>query len=246
MLYLHGKIETRLVCQSVWMQRGFNSFPFLRMTETHAESITLALYLHTLVSFTSPNTWALLKQKNLAPLKPGMIQLCSNIMGSLVQKGFFLSLRVSRVNFLEKTKKIVYSFRLISGDSIERNVPNDCHTEANLTESNSIAISATINIVPLLRKSYDNVSGAYSLDAGTNLSNGNAGARMHSNAAIARDTPAHAWNSRKRSINEDHHKQYEGNAIIGTVSECHPFILFGADRVGAGIGFSHIHGEDFD
>lgn len=192
MLYLHGKIETRLVCQSVWMQRGFNSFPFLRMTETHAESITLALYLHTLVSFTSPNTWALLKQKNLAPLKPGMIQLCSNIMGSLVQKGFFLSLRVSRVNFLEKTKKIVYSFRLISGDSIERNVPNDCHTEANLTESNSIAISATINIVPLLRKSYDNVSGAYSLDAGTNLSNGNAGARMHSNAAIARDTPAHA------------------------------------------------------
>lgn len=74
--------------------RRFNWVRFL-MTETHAESITLALYLHTLVSFTSPNTWAILKQKAMAPLKPGMTQLCSNIMGSLVQKGFFLSLRVS-------------------------------------------------------------------------------------------------------------------------------------------------------
>lgn len=65
--------------------------------ETHTESITLALYLHTLVSFTSPNTWILLKAKNLAALKPGMSQLCSNILGSLVQKGFFLTLRVSFV-----------------------------------------------------------------------------------------------------------------------------------------------------
>lgn len=62
--------------------------------ENHAESISLALYLHTLVAFTSTNTWALLKAKNLATLKPGMTQLCSNIMGGLVQKGFFQSLRV--------------------------------------------------------------------------------------------------------------------------------------------------------
>lgn len=63
--------------------------------ENHSESISLALYLHTLVAFTSPNTWALLRAKNLAALKPGMAQLCSNIMGGLVQKGFFQSLRVS-------------------------------------------------------------------------------------------------------------------------------------------------------
>lgn len=61
--------------------------------EIHSESISLALYLHTLVAFTSANTWALLKAKNLSSLKPGMTQLCSNIMGALVQKGFFQALR---------------------------------------------------------------------------------------------------------------------------------------------------------
>lgn len=62
--------------------------------DTHSESLTLALFLHTLVSFTSPNTWALLKVKSLTVLKPGMLQLCNNVLGSLVQKGFFLTLRV--------------------------------------------------------------------------------------------------------------------------------------------------------
>lgn len=70
----------------------FNFFNVI--SEAHSESITLALYLHTLVSFTSPNTWALLRVKGLASLKPGMSQLCSNILGALVQKGFFITLRV--------------------------------------------------------------------------------------------------------------------------------------------------------
>lgn len=61
--------------------------------ENHSESVSLALYLHTLVAFTSPNTWALLKSKTLASFKTGMTQLCSNIMGVLVQKGFFQALR---------------------------------------------------------------------------------------------------------------------------------------------------------
>lgn len=61
--------------------------------EIHSESISLALYLHTLVAFTSPNTWALLKSKSMSSFKPGMAQLCSNIMGVLVQKGFFQALR---------------------------------------------------------------------------------------------------------------------------------------------------------
>lgn len=63
--------------------------------ENHRESISLALYLRTLIAFTSTSSWALLKSKNLASLKAGMIQLCNNIMGGLVQKGFFQSLRVS-------------------------------------------------------------------------------------------------------------------------------------------------------
>lgn len=72
---------------------------FFVQTETHSQSLTLALYLHTLVSFTSPNTWAILKTKSLATLKPGMQQLCSNILGALVQKGFYLSLRVFHFKF---------------------------------------------------------------------------------------------------------------------------------------------------
>lgn len=47
-----------------------------------------------MISFTSPNTWAILKSKSLTALKPGMLQLCNNVLGSLVQKGFFLTLRV--------------------------------------------------------------------------------------------------------------------------------------------------------
>lgn len=62
--------------------------------ECHSESLSLALYLRTLVAFTSPNTWLLLKNnKQLAGLKPGMHQMCSNIMGWLVQRGFFTSLK---------------------------------------------------------------------------------------------------------------------------------------------------------
>lgn len=61
--------------------------------ESHLDSISLALFLHTLVAFTSANTWNLLRNKNLNSLKPGMIQLCNNIMGGLVQKGFYQSLK---------------------------------------------------------------------------------------------------------------------------------------------------------
>lgn len=65
--------------------------------ENHRESISLALYLHTLIAFTSTSSWTVLKTKAFTNLKSGMTQLCNNIMGGLVQKGFFQSLRVSRV-----------------------------------------------------------------------------------------------------------------------------------------------------
>lgn len=61
--------------------------------ENHTDSISLALYLHTVVAFTSASTWVVLKNKNLQNLKSGMAQLCNNILGGLVQKGFFISLR---------------------------------------------------------------------------------------------------------------------------------------------------------
>lgn len=64
--------------------------------ENHRESISLALYLHTLIALTSTSSWTVLKSKALANLKSGMTQLCNNIMGGLVQKGFFQALRVSK------------------------------------------------------------------------------------------------------------------------------------------------------
>lgn len=76
-----------------------------RIAEIHSESLTLAMYLHTLVSFTSTNTWAILRAKNLAGLKLGMSQLCNNILGTLVQKGFFLHLKVSTVHALRIHQK---------------------------------------------------------------------------------------------------------------------------------------------
>lgn len=63
---------------------------------------SIVLYLHILVSFTSTNTWTVLKNKNMEVLRPGMNQLCANLMGQLFHKGFYLTLKVS-INFLEIT-----------------------------------------------------------------------------------------------------------------------------------------------
>ncbi|KAM0725175.1 Ubiquitin-protein ligase E3B [Formica fusca] len=50
---------------------------------------SILLRLHTLVSFTSPGTWAIQKVKGMDQLKTGMSQLCANIMGHLVNNGFY-------------------------------------------------------------------------------------------------------------------------------------------------------------
>lgn len=54
---------------------------------------TIVLYLHVLVSFTSTNTWMVLKNKNMEILRPGMNKLCANLMGQLFHKGFYLVLK---------------------------------------------------------------------------------------------------------------------------------------------------------
>ena len=65
--------------------------------ETHRDTVSLALVLRTLVAFTCPNSWGILRSKQLSLMKPAMQQICNNILGFLIQKGFFLSLRVSLV-----------------------------------------------------------------------------------------------------------------------------------------------------
>lgn len=54
----------------------------------------IVLYLHILVSFTSTNTWNVLKNKNMEVLRSGMNQLCASLMGQLFHKGFYLCLKV--------------------------------------------------------------------------------------------------------------------------------------------------------
>ncbi|XP_031633288.1 ubiquitin-protein ligase E3B [Contarinia nasturtii] len=61
--------------------------------DTHSESLTLALYLSTLISFTTPKNWGLLKENSLMEQIPVMKQKCSNMLGTLVEKGFFQTLR---------------------------------------------------------------------------------------------------------------------------------------------------------
>lgn len=61
---------------------------------------SIVLYLRVLVSFTSTNTWNVLKHKNMEVLRSGMNQLCANLMGQLFHKGFYVTLKVSTFIFI--------------------------------------------------------------------------------------------------------------------------------------------------
>ncbi|XP_037932365.1 ubiquitin-protein ligase E3B [Teleopsis dalmanni] len=61
--------------------------------ENHTDSISLALYLHTLVVFTSPKSWGILRHKQFEKLQQAMQKICCNIQGYLVQNGFFRIMR---------------------------------------------------------------------------------------------------------------------------------------------------------
>lgn len=67
--------------------------------ENPADMQIILLHLHTLIAFTSSNTWAVTKQKHLEKLRPGMTQLCANIMGALLHKGYYPVLKVSNISF---------------------------------------------------------------------------------------------------------------------------------------------------
>lgn len=56
---------------------------------------SILLRLHTLVSFTSSGTWAIQRVKGMDKLKAGMNQLCANIMGHLVNHGFYTTMQVA-------------------------------------------------------------------------------------------------------------------------------------------------------
>nr|CAH7724445.1 unnamed protein product [Callosobruchus chinensis] len=76
---------------------------------------SIVLYLHMLVSFTSTNTWTVLKNKNMEMLKPGMNQLCANLMGQLFHKGFYPILKELLLKGLGRIK---ISFKNVSLSAI--------------------------------------------------------------------------------------------------------------------------------
>ncbi|XP_011307352.1 ubiquitin-protein ligase E3B [Fopius arisanus] len=65
---------------------------------------SILLRLHTLVSFTSSGTWAIQRVKGMEKLKTGMQQLCANIMGHLVNNGFYTVMKVLLVKGLGREK----------------------------------------------------------------------------------------------------------------------------------------------
>ncbi|KAH8378895.1 hypothetical protein KR009_001935 [Drosophila setifemur] len=62
--------------------------------ENHADSLSLALFLHTLVVFTAPKSWAILRNAQFERLQPAMQKVCCNIQGHLVQHDFYRTMRV--------------------------------------------------------------------------------------------------------------------------------------------------------
>ncbi|XP_037720549.1 ubiquitin-protein ligase E3B [Drosophila subpulchrella] len=62
--------------------------------ENHADSLSLALFLHTLVVFTAPKSWAILRNAQFEKLQPAMQKICCNIQGHLVQNDFYRTMRL--------------------------------------------------------------------------------------------------------------------------------------------------------
>lgn len=72
--------------------------------EVMSDTRSILLLLHTLVAFTSNNTWAILRVPSMSNLRSGMSQLCANIMGHLVMRGFYITLKTLLLKGLSRAK----------------------------------------------------------------------------------------------------------------------------------------------
>lgn len=70
--------------------------------EISSDHTSILLRLYTLVSFTSPASWAILKVEGMEKLRTGMSQLCANIMGHLVNNGFYAIMQVTLYMYFNK------------------------------------------------------------------------------------------------------------------------------------------------
>lgn len=182
--------------------------------EIHSESLTLALYLHTLVSFTSPNTWSILKTKSLNGLKPGMSQLCSNILGALVQKGFFIHLKVGQSAEWNEIHQIYYAAYYIDiqiallclANSVERHNTLNRLSETDLIPSCIVAIHSTTDFGQFQRKSNDHVYRAHFIIASASLSDWSECQWFNANVSHAYHTRAQLRTIGKRAKYENRYK----------------------------------------
>ena len=66
----------------------------------------IMLHLNMLITFTSTNSWLLLKEcpQTYEPLRPVVNQLCNNVINSLVAKGLYANLQILLMKGLMRTK----------------------------------------------------------------------------------------------------------------------------------------------
>lgn len=72
--------------------------------ESQRDLKMITCLLHLLITFTSTQSWKFLSAKNGDSLKPGMNQLCKNLMGHLNSKGFYPILQTLLIKGMCKTK----------------------------------------------------------------------------------------------------------------------------------------------
>lgn len=181
----------------------------------------------------------------MAALKPGMGQLCSNILGSLVQKGFFLTLRVSVHEMFNRRldgARLIAEFQR-TDNSAEGHVPADGHIEADFIASNPVAVRAAADFGQFHRQFDDHVSRAHSVDAGARPSGRDTGARQSANISIAQNSGAQPRDTGRRAIDEDHQQQHERHAITGAAGQYRAFVPFGVDRIGHTFGIPYVDGK---
>ncbi|MPC42250.1 Ubiquitin-protein ligase E3B [Portunus trituberculatus] len=61
--------------------------------EISKENRLLLLYLHLLLTFTGTSTWKILRVQSFEPLKPSLNKLTDNVMGDLVSRGLYSTLK---------------------------------------------------------------------------------------------------------------------------------------------------------
>uniref|UniRef100_A0A0P4WEM7 Ubiquitin-protein ligase E3B n=1 Tax=Scylla olivacea TaxID=85551 RepID=A0A0P4WEM7_SCYOL len=61
--------------------------------EISKENRLLSLYLHLLLTFTGTSTWKILRVQSFEPLKPSLNKLTENVMGDLVSRGLYSTLK---------------------------------------------------------------------------------------------------------------------------------------------------------